>query len=92
MISVLIANKCKKLLVIVPSDTLRTQLSEKFITLGILKKLGIVNEKALYPKVGIFDKGIKEITELKSFFNVYFFRHSTGQKIKIIFCSIFFIP
>jgi superfamily II DNA or RNA helicase len=68
MLSVLVANKCEKLLVIVPSDSLRTQLSEKFITLGVLKKFGIVSETCLYPKVGILDKGIKNLKELKDFF------------------------
>lgn len=68
MLSVLVANKCEKLLVIVPSDSLRTQLSEKFISLGVLKKFGIVSETSLYPKVGILDRGIKNLKELKEFF------------------------
>ncbi|MES2545514.1 MAG: DEAD/DEAH box helicase family protein [Bacteroidota bacterium] len=68
MLSVLIANKCERLLVIVPSDSLRTQLSEKFISLGVLKKFGIVNKTALFPKVGVLEKGIKNLEELKHFF------------------------
>ncbi|SHH13735.1 DEAD/DEAH box helicase [Flavobacterium johnsoniae] len=68
MLAVLIANRCEKLLVIVPSDSLRGQLSEKFISLGILKKFGIVSQSALYPKVGILDTGIKKIEDLKDFF------------------------
>src|SRR5690606_9863464 len=38
MLSVLIANKCSKLLVTVPSDALRGQLAGKFCNLGWLKK------------------------------------------------------
>lgn len=37
MLSILISARCHKLLVIVPTDTLRSQLFEKFLTLGILK-------------------------------------------------------
>ena len=37
MLSVLVSARCSKLLVIVPTDALRTQLAEKFISLGILK-------------------------------------------------------
>lgn len=37
MLAVLVSTMCPKLLVIVPTDALRTQLSEKFLTLGFLK-------------------------------------------------------
>lgn len=37
MLSILVSMKCQKLLVIVPTDALRTQLAEKFLTLGVLK-------------------------------------------------------
>ncbi len=36
MLSILVSARCPKLLVVVPTDTLRTQLAEKFLTLGIL--------------------------------------------------------
>lgn len=38
MLSILIAAQCRKLLVLVPSDVLRGQLYNKFITLGVLPK------------------------------------------------------
>ena len=38
MLSILIAAQCRKLLVLVPSDVLRGQLHEKFVTLGVLPK------------------------------------------------------
>jgi superfamily II DNA or RNA helicase len=37
MLSILVSSGCPKLLVVVPTDTLRTQLADKFLTLGILK-------------------------------------------------------
>lgn len=53
MLSALVANRCPKLLVTVPSDSLREQVSDKFITLGLLKQFGVIGEKSLYPIVGI---------------------------------------
>ena len=40
MLSILVSMNCEKLLVIVPTDALRTQLAEKFLTLGVLKPPG----------------------------------------------------
>ena len=42
MLSILVKSQCKKVLVVVPTDALRDQISEKFITLGLLKHFGIV--------------------------------------------------
>jgi superfamily II DNA or RNA helicase len=58
MLCLLVANQCNKTLVIVPSDSLRTQISKKYIQLGILKQLGIVSRQALYPKVSVLKKSI----------------------------------
>ncbi|RXJ76985.1 helicase [Arcobacter sp. F155] len=71
MISVLVANKCEKLLIAVPSDSLRTQLYNKFLTLGILKdsRFEVINENAINPKVGILKQGIETIEELEEFFD-----------------------
>ncbi|MGM2810359.1 DEAD/DEAH box helicase family protein, partial [Bacillus cereus group sp. Bce027] len=68
MLSVMIGAKVSKVLVIVPSDALREQISSKFISLGILPRLGIVGN-VIHPIVGILKKGIKEITELSEFFS-----------------------
>lgn len=53
MLSILISACCPRVLVIVPTDALRSQIAEKFLTLGILKSPGaeIVAEGALYPTV-----------------------------------------
>ncbi|MGX5439984.1 DEAD/DEAH box helicase [Bacillus thuringiensis] len=100
MLSVMIGAKVSKVLVIVPSDALREQISSKFISLGILPRLGIVGN-VIHPIVGILKKGIKEITELSEFFsscNVIVTTmsllagFSTSQKEKISeLCSHLFI-
>ena len=53
MLSILVSMKCEKLLVIVPTDALRTQLAEKFLTLGVLKFPGcaVLKENARTPIV-----------------------------------------
>ena len=67
MLSTLIANECNKLLVAVPSDSLRTQISEKFITLGLLKEFGIVDEACENPTVGIINQKFENDNELNDF-------------------------
>lgn len=61
MMSTMISAQCERLLVTVPSDALRTQISDKFITLGLLKDFGIVGNRSKYPKVGIIYEGFKEL-------------------------------
>ena len=53
MLSILVSMKCQKLVVIVPTDALRTQLAEKFLTLGVLKMPGcaVLKESARTPIV-----------------------------------------
>lgn len=67
MLATLVSNKCKRLLVSVPSDSLRTQISEKFITLGLLKEYGIVDEDCHNPIVGTINSGITDIAILRDF-------------------------
>jgi len=67
MLSVLVANQCRKLLVIVPSDALRTQVAEKFITLGLLKQFGIVGSTASYPAVGVMRQSFTDSADFKQF-------------------------
>ena len=52
MLSVLISSQYERLLVVVPTDALRSQIGDKFLTLGILKDAGVVAKRALYPIVG----------------------------------------
>lgn len=69
MLSVLVANQCEKVLVTVPTDALRTQIFDKFISLGLLKDFKIIGEKSLYPRVGILRKKFADIKELEQFFS-----------------------
>lgn len=52
MLSLFAAEKPPRLLVLVPSDALREQLSRKFETFGVLQEFGIVAAEALRPIVG----------------------------------------
>src|SRR5690606_37039332 len=72
MLSVLVANKCEKLLVTVPSDALRSQLANKFFDFGWLKKkdikgVSILDYQAMYPVVGVINSGFETIEELTVF-------------------------
>jgi len=53
MLSILVSSACFKLLVVVPTDALRTQLTDKFLTLGILKApaCAVLGPDAKYPIV-----------------------------------------
>lgn len=67
MLATLISNCCKKLLVSVPSDSLRTQIAQKFITLGLLKEYGIVDASSENPIVGIINSGFNTTQDLQNF-------------------------
>lgn len=69
MLATLISNCCKKLLVSVPSDSLRTQIAHKFITLGLLKEYGMADESCLNPIVGIVNSGFDTAQDLQNFVN-----------------------
>lgn len=68
MLSTLVANPCKRLLVTVPSNSLRNQIFEKFESLGLLKKFEIIGKKSLYPITGIIKEKFKTREELQQFF------------------------
>ena len=69
MLSAMVAGKCKRLLVTVPSSALRNQLFGKFKHLGVLKepKFGIVGDAALYPIVGVINTAFQSAEELSDF-------------------------
>lgn len=67
MLATLIANRCEKLLVTVPSDSLRNQIAGKFFNLGLLKQFGVVGEKSLYPIVGIIKNKFDSVEEVAEF-------------------------
>ena len=69
MLSAMVAGRCKKLLVTVPSSALRNQLFGKFKNLGVLKesKFGIVGDAALYPIIGVINTAFQSAKELSDF-------------------------
>ncbi|EST53806.1 hypothetical protein T458_14825 [Brevibacillus panacihumi W25] len=73
MLGLLVANKCRKLLVVVPTDPLRNQIAEKFIGFGVLKQFGVISDHAHYPVVGVLmhkPKTFHEVDDLFSLCNV----------------------
>ena len=67
MLATLTAHRCQKLLVTVPSDSLRRQIAGKFSNLGLLKKFGVVGEKSLYPYVGVIQNKFDSTNEIEEF-------------------------
>lgn len=70
MLCLTIAEKCQGLLVIVPSASLRTQIFNKFKSLGVLKdrRFQIVSSSAKNPVIGFLKTGIKSIEDADSLF------------------------
>lgn len=64
MLMTIISEKCKKVLIIVPSDLLRKQTYEKAKTLKTLRDINIINQEIKNPIVNILNKRI-DIEELK---------------------------
>lgn len=69
MMTLLLIKKCHHLLVIVPTDALREQLSEKFSTLGLLKEIDIINKNVLYPSVGVWKTKFSTLEDAEYFVN-----------------------
>ncbi len=63
MLALLAYERLEKLLVIVPTDALRKQIFDKFLTFGILQKFGILNKNAKLPVVGKIKHCFKTIDE-----------------------------
>jgi superfamily II DNA or RNA helicase len=67
MIAILAAARFKKLLVVVPTDALRTQLAAKFETMGMTREFGLLPDGALNPRVGRLIGGAKTAAETAAF-------------------------
>ena len=68
MLAVLVSEDIDKLLVVVPSDQLRTQIAEKFVTLGVLKSFGLLEETAHYPVVAVLRRAPTSVDEVDAIF------------------------
>lgn len=67
MLALLVAAAPERLLVLVPSDALREQISDKFLRLGVLQELGIVSSAAQRPNVGVINSGFKDVQSALGF-------------------------
>ena len=67
MVALTLHEQPTRLLVFVPSDSLRTQITEKFVTLGLLRQLGVCGDSALYPVVGTLRSGFASQERFRDF-------------------------
>jgi superfamily II DNA or RNA helicase len=67
MIAVLAAGELQRLLVVVPTDALRTQLARKFQTWGLLPKAGVLPGAIRFPVVGTVEHAFASTAEAVSF-------------------------
>lgn len=65
MLATLIYKQLPKVLIIVPSTSLREQISNKFYSLGCLAEIGAICKETLLPSVTAIKSGIKDISEAK---------------------------
>lgn len=63
MLAVLAMQQCEKLVVIVPSDSLRSQTVNKFIRFGYLQNLRVLPNSIIYPRVAYLKHGMKSDQE-----------------------------
>lgn len=70
MVSIFAAHRIPRLLVIVPSDALRTQIARKFESYGVLQEFGVIGLSAMKPVVGKVEHGFKTKDGAKAFAKV----------------------
>lgn len=63
MLSTLLYQQCPKVLVLVPSNSLRDQIGDKFESLGCLSELGVVSDLIAYPYVTRLKKGLRTVED-----------------------------
>lgn len=83
MLMLVLLARCNRILVVVPSVALKEQIANKFINLGILRQLGILNEEVKTPIVGILNNidDIKNVEEVVAKSNVVVTTMQLGCKI-----------
>jgi superfamily II DNA or RNA helicase len=67
MVALMALLQPKCLLVVVPTDALRTQLAEKFMSFGVLVEFGLLPPNTVYPVVGVLRSGFEGPAEIKVF-------------------------
>lgn len=68
MLALLAHERCEKLLVLVPTSPLREQTCEKFLTFGLLQKLGVLSRDILLPVVGKMEHRLSSVEEVDQLF------------------------
>ncbi|MDE2733696.1 MAG: DEAD/DEAH box helicase family protein [Gemmatimonadota bacterium] len=66
MLATQVYRRLKRTLVIVPSNALRSQIGDKFISLGVLPDVGVVPRDLPRPHVAIIEGGIKTVADARS--------------------------
>lgn len=66
MVSLLVSERIRRLLVIVPTDPLRRQIGDKFIQLGVLKDFGCLPPDADHPTVALLSRAPKTVADLEA--------------------------
>lgn len=68
MLALLVQQRIPRLLVVVPNDALRTQISEKFLTLGLLRTVGALGDGALLPVVCKLEHALQSAAQAQDVF------------------------
>lgn len=63
MLSLLVYRRLRRTLVIVPSDALRTQIADKFVSLGVLPDAGVIPKETIGPVVAKLTTGLGSVEE-----------------------------
>ncbi|NEU13684.1 DEAD/DEAH box helicase family protein [Methylobacterium sp. BTF04] len=68
MLAVLAWERLPRLLVVVPGDALRKQVGDKFLTMGLLRQLGVLDGRAGHPVVGMLEHMPRTAAEVDEIF------------------------
>jgi len=68
MLALLTKERPESLLIIVPTDALRDQIADKFLTLGVLQQCGVVRKGAMLPVVGKVKRRFHSADDVGRFF------------------------
>lgn len=66
MISLQVYKRLPRTLVIVPSDALRTQIAQKFMSLGVLPDVEVIQQETIGPNVAIIKTGVRSEEEART--------------------------
>ncbi|UOQ64865.1 DEAD/DEAH box helicase [Hymenobacter volaticus] len=69
MLGVTVYHQCDKILVVVPTDALRNQIANKFLSIGVLKEFGIIGQNADFPVVCLLRHKPRTSEEADDIFN-----------------------